>query len=105
MFDPTLTFDCHISALTASCISKLAHINRAKYAFNSDLLAILINALAFCKLFYCSAVFPGLPHTQASYQRPSLWPRDTQFTTTKYPLKQLLVSDHSSAALSVCETA
>ena len=22
-----------------------------------------------------------LPHIQASYQRPSLWPRDTQFTT------------------------
>ena len=66
MFHPTLTFDCHISALTASCISKLAQINRAKYAFNSDLLAILINALVFCKLFYCSAVFPGLPHTQAT---------------------------------------
>ena len=24
IFDPSLTFDCHISALTASCISKLA---------------------------------------------------------------------------------
>ena len=23
----------------------------------------------------------GLPHIQASYQRPNLWPRDTQFTT------------------------
>ena len=24
---------------------------------------------------------PRLPHIQASYQRPSLWRRDTQFTT------------------------
>ena len=24
---------------------------------------------------------PRLPHIQASYKRPSLWPRDTQFTT------------------------
>ena len=69
MFDPTLTFNCHISALTASCISKLAQINCAKYAFNSDLLAILINALVFCKLFYCSAFCPGLPHTQAIVTR------------------------------------
>ena len=55
IFDPTLTFDCHISALSASCISKLAQVNRAKHAFISDLLAILINALIFYKLFYCSA--------------------------------------------------
>ena len=46
IFDPTLTFDCHISALTASCISKLAQINSANHAFNSDLVAILINALS-----------------------------------------------------------
>ena len=57
IFDPTLTFDCHISALTASCISKLAQINPTKHAFNSDLLTILINALVFCKLFYCSVVW------------------------------------------------
>ena len=55
IFDPTLTFDCHLSALSASCISKLAQINRAKHAFNSDLLAILINVLFSCKLFYCPA--------------------------------------------------
>ena len=57
MFDPTLTFDCHISALTFSCISKLAQIYCTKHAFNSDLLAILINALVFCNLFYCLAVW------------------------------------------------
>ena len=57
IFDPTLTFDCHISALTASCISKLPQTNRAKHAFNLDFLAVLIHALVFCKLIYCSAVW------------------------------------------------
>ena len=51
IFDPTLTFDCHISALTASCISKLPQTNRAKHAFNLDFLAILINALFFVNYF------------------------------------------------------
>ena len=55
IFDPTLTFDYHISALSVSCISKLAQINCAKHAFNSDLLVILINVLFCCKLFYCPA--------------------------------------------------
>ena len=53
---PDIT-DCHISALTASCISKLPQTNRAKHAFNLDFLANLINVLVFCKLFYCSAVW------------------------------------------------
>ena len=35
IFDPTLTFDSHFSAVTASCICKLAQMNRAKHAFNS----------------------------------------------------------------------
>ena len=51
IFDPTLTFDCHISVLTASCISKLPQTNRSKHAFNLDFLAILINALVFVNYF------------------------------------------------------
>jgi len=33
IFDPTLSFDSHITALAASCISNLAQINRAKHIF------------------------------------------------------------------------
>ena len=49
-FDPTLFFDCHITALAASCICRLAQINRPKHAFNPNLLTIT-NALVFNKLF------------------------------------------------------
>ena len=52
-----LFFDSHITALAASCISRLAQINRAKHAFNPNLLVIIINALVFSKLFYCSTVW------------------------------------------------
>ena len=41
IFDPTLSFDCHITALAVSCISKLAQINRAKHAFNPNLLVTI----------------------------------------------------------------
>ena len=44
-----LTFDSHVSALIASCIYKLDQINRAKHAFNSNFLAILINEFIFSK--------------------------------------------------------
>ena len=57
IFDATLSFDCHITAFTASNISKLAQINRAKHAFNPNLLVIIINMLVFSKLFYCSTVW------------------------------------------------
>lgn len=33
-FDPTLSFDNHISLTVSSCMSKLAQINRAKHAFS-----------------------------------------------------------------------
>ena len=57
IFDPTLSFDSHITALAATCISRLAQINRAKHAFNSNLLVNIINALVFSRLFYCSMVW------------------------------------------------
>ena len=57
VFDPTLSFDSHITALAATCISRLAQINRAKHAFNPNLLVNIINALVFSRLFYCSTVW------------------------------------------------
>lgn len=59
-FDPTpllFKFDNHILATVSFCMSKLAKINRAKHAFNSDLLVTIINALVFSKLYYCSTVW------------------------------------------------
>ena len=50
IFDPTLSFDSHITALAATCISRLAQINRAKHAFNPNLLVNIINALVFSRL-------------------------------------------------------
>ena len=49
--DPTLSFNKHISVAVSSCMSNLAQISRAKNAFNSDLLVIIINALVFNKLY------------------------------------------------------
>ena len=57
IFDPTLSFDCHITALAASCFARLAQIKRAKHPFNSNLLGIINNALVFSKLFYCCTVW------------------------------------------------
>ena len=54
IFDPTLSFDCYITALAASC--RLAQISGAKHAFNPNLLITMINALVFSKHFYCSTV-------------------------------------------------
>ena len=56
-FDPTLSFNKHISVTVSSCLSKLAQISRAKHAINSDLLVIIINALDFSKLYFCSSVW------------------------------------------------
>ena len=56
-FDPTLSLNKHISVTVSSCMSKLAQISRAKQALNSDLLVIIINALVFSKLYYCSSVW------------------------------------------------
>jgi len=56
-FEPTLSFNNHISVTVSSFISKLAQISRAKHAFNSDLLVIIIKALVFSKLYYCSSVW------------------------------------------------
>ena len=55
--DRNLSFDDHIVKVTASCMSILGQINRVKHVFNLELLTIVINALVFSKLFYCSSVW------------------------------------------------
>ena len=65
IFNATLSFDCHNTALIASCISRLAQVNREKHAFHSNLLVIIINALVLRKLF--TAPRSGLIHLTEIY--------------------------------------
>jgi hypothetical protein len=55
-FDRNLNFNDHIVKVTASCMSILGQINRIKHVFSKELL-IIINALVFSKIFYCSSVW------------------------------------------------
>ena len=52
-----VTFDYHISKLSSSCLYKLRRINRIKHLLDSKILIIIINALIFSRLFYCSNVW------------------------------------------------
>ena len=54
--DTAVTFDDHISKLSSSCLYKLRRINRIKHLLDSKILIIIINALIFSRLFYCSNV-------------------------------------------------
>ena len=56
-FDRNLNFNDHIVKVTALCMSILGQINRIKHVFSKELLIIIINALVFSKLFYCSSVW------------------------------------------------
>ena len=57
--DSTLSFDEHITIIVSSCIANLVQINRVKHLFDVKTLENVINALVFCKLFYCSTVWSG----------------------------------------------
>ena len=57
IFDPTLSFDSHISTVVSSCMSKLSQISRIRFVFDEPLLETIINALVFSKLYYCSSVW------------------------------------------------
>ena len=47
----------------SSCMSRLGQINRVKHIFNKHALIIIINALVFSKLFYCSSVWSNTTQT------------------------------------------
>ena len=51
--DRILSFDDHIVKVTGLCMSILGQNKRV----NLELLTIVINALVFSKLFYCSSVW------------------------------------------------
>ena len=43
--------------LVSPCMSKLSQISHIRFVFNKGLLEIIINALVFSKLYYCSSVW------------------------------------------------
>jgi hypothetical protein len=49
-FDEYLRYDEHIT----KCTKSLCQINRAKHILDSSTLIVIINALVFSKLYYCS---------------------------------------------------
>ena len=61
--DSNLTYNEHIVSTVSSCMSRLGQINRVKHIFNKHALIIIINALVFSKLFYCSSVWSNTTQT------------------------------------------
>ena len=55
--DATLSFDEHITSVTSFCLSSLNQVNRIKRLLDRNTLVIVINALVFSKLYYCSSVW------------------------------------------------
>ena len=55
--DLQLSYDEHISKTLSSCPSRLCQINRVKHEFDQKTLKLVINALVFSRLFYCSSVW------------------------------------------------
>ncbi len=55
--DSGLTYDEHVTKLVFSCVGSLCQINRARHLFDMKTLILLINALVFSKLYYCSTIW------------------------------------------------
>ncbi|CAB4008552.1 Hypothetical predicted protein, partial [Paramuricea clavata] len=56
-FDECLSYDEHITHVVSKCTNSLCQINRVKYILDSRTLIVIINALVFSKLYYCSFVW------------------------------------------------
>ena len=65
--DSNLTYNEHSVSTVSSCMSRLGQINCVKYIFDKRALIIIINALVFSKLFYCSSVWSNT--TQANLDK------------------------------------
>ena len=55
--DSSLSYNKHIQALSSSCVSKLAQMNRVKHLFDQKTLAMIIDTLIMSKINYCSSVW------------------------------------------------
>ena len=57
-FDGCLSYDEHITQVVSKCTKSLCLINRVKHILDSRAdLIVIINALVFSKLYYCSSVW------------------------------------------------
>ena len=56
-FDECLSYDEHITHVVSKCTKSLCQINRVKHILDSRTLIVIINALVFSKLYYCSSVW------------------------------------------------
>ena len=59
IIDSNLSFNEHIDYLLFLLSGKLCQINRVRHLFAKDVLLVVLNSFAFCKLFYCSSVWSG----------------------------------------------
>ena len=57
LLHPHISYNNHNIKTVSSCMSSLGRINRVKHAFDRKTLLIVMNALVFSKLFYCSNVW------------------------------------------------
>ena len=55
--DSNLSYDEQVIKTVSSCMSRLGQISCTKHAFDKCTLLVIINALVFSKLFYCSNVW------------------------------------------------
>ena len=55
--DSSLIYDKHIVDTVSNCITELCQINRVKHIFDKHTLSLIINALVFSKMYYCSSVW------------------------------------------------
>ena len=56
-FDGCLSYDEYITQVVSKCTKSLCLINRVKHILDSRILIVIINALVFSKLYYCSSVW------------------------------------------------
>ena len=56
-FDQYLRYDEHITQVVSKCTKSLCQINRVKHNLDRRTLIVIINALVFSKLYYCSSVW------------------------------------------------
>ena len=55
--DTNMSYDCHITELVSSCMSKLSQINRVSKCFDKETIFLLVSALVINKLLYCSSAW------------------------------------------------
>jgi hypothetical protein len=52
-----MSYDCHITELVSSCLSKLSQINLVSKCFDKETISLLVSALVMNKLLYCSSAW------------------------------------------------